>query len=410
MPRVRLSEKAVTKLLKRRPRKREDHWDKAHTGFCLRLTPAGAATYAVGAQFGGPNLSRREIGNARVMEYGTALAKAKEWLELDQQGKDPRVVEAERLAAEAAAKLERERLNGHIFNNVADDYVNDAVRGKMRNPREIERRISVLRSWWGSRSVHSIRRAEIATLIKTRKSTPAEARNLCTTVKMFFRWAADQATYGLDESPATDIRPASLVGERNSRERTLSIDEVRKVWAATYALGQPFQAAYQILVLSGLRLNEVAGARWGEFNFPARIWTIPGARMKGRGAGKPFAVPLTDRMVNILHSLPKTARGFVFTTRGTIPIALGVRKVKRQVDAVAGFSDWVSHDLRRSIATGLTGLKVDPRVADAVLAHRKRGMEAVYNTYSYVEERRHALELWGNKIAPDNITPLRKAV
>jgi integrase len=55
--------------------------------------------------------------------------------------------------------------------------------------------------------------------------------------------------------------------------------------------------ALEFLILTAARSGEVIGALWEEMDISARVWAIPGLRMKG---GKPHRVPLTDRAVEIL--------------------------------------------------------------------------------------------------------------
>ena len=54
-----------------------------------------------------------------------------------------------------------------------------------------------------------------------------------------------------------------------------------------------------------------------------------------------------------------------------------------------------NHDLRRNVRSGLSALKVDQRVAEAVLAHVPQGMVGVYDVHSFIDEKREALEKWG---------------
>ena len=74
---------------------------------------------------------------------------------------------------------------------------------------------------------------------------------------------------------------------------------------------------------------------------------------------------------------------------------------------------WVNHDLRRTVRSGLSELKVDSDVAEAVLAHVQPGIRGTYNKFKYLDEKRHALELWAGKLSDimrppaANVTPLR---
>jgi integrase len=80
---------------------------------------------------------------------------------------------------------------------------------------------------------------------------------------------------------------------------------------------------------------------------------------------------------------------------------------------------WILHDLRRTAATGMAGLKIAPHVVDRVLNHTSgtiRGVARVYNRFEYRDERKAALEAWGRKIdsitsghAPGNVVSLREA-
>jgi integrase len=59
------------------------------------------------------------------------------------------------------------------------------------------------------------------------------------------------------------------------------------------------------------------------------------------------------------------------------------------------------HDLRRSAATGMAGLRVLPHVVDRILNHTSgtiRGVARVYNRFDYLEERKAAIEAWGREV------------
>jgi hypothetical protein len=56
---------------------------------------------------------------------------------------------------------------------------------------------------------------------------------------------------------------------------------------------------------------------------------------------------------------------------------------------------WRNHDLRRNVRSGLSELRVDSDVAEAILAHVKPGIVGVYDVYEYLKEKREALERWG---------------
>ena len=68
--------------------------------------------------------------------------------------------------------------------------------------------------------------------------------------------------------------------------------------------------ALETAILTAARTGEVLGARWEEFDLPAKLWTVPAQRMKG---GKEHRVPLSPRVLDILHALPREREeGLVF--------------------------------------------------------------------------------------------------
>jgi integrase len=59
--------------------------------------------------------------------------------------------------------------------------------------------------------------------------------------------------------------------------------------------------ALEFAILTAARSIEVRGATWDEIDFDAKVWTIPGDRMK---AGKPHRVPLSQPTLKLLKALP----------------------------------------------------------------------------------------------------------
>jgi hypothetical protein len=55
---------------------------------------------------------------------------------------------------------------------------------------------------------------------------------------------------------------------------------------------------------------------------------------------------------------------------------------------------WVNHDLRRTLRSGLTRLRVDFETKEAVLAHAKPGLVGTYDVHDLEQEKRDALERW----------------
>jgi integrase len=140
------------------------------------------------------------------------------------------------------------------------------------------------------------------------------------------------------------LRSSKVIGEKVQGDRVLTDDELFALWRGAGRLGYPHCGIYPLLMLTGLRLNEVVDANWLEFDLPKREWTIPATRMKGStGKVRPHMVPLTDDIMETLDSLPRFNQGtYLFSfTNGEKPIWIS-SKVKDRLDAhsVAPCAPW----------------------------------------------------------------------
>ena len=154
-------------------------------------------------------------------------------------------------------------------------------------------------------------------------------------------------------------------------------------------MGYPYGALYRVLILTGCRLQELAGARWSEID--GNLLTVPASRFK---SDVEHLVPLTPAVTAILDGLPRWATSdFIFSSGGKKPVA-GFSKAKEQLDELCGVADFTIHDFRRACRTGLAKLGVIDTVAEMVIGHGAKGITRVYNQHRYLDEMRAALELW----------------
>ena len=67
------------------------------------------------------------------------------------------------------------------------------------------------------------------------------------------------------------------------------------------------------------------------------------------------------------------------------------RAVKRHIEEL-GVEPFTPHDLRRTTATMLSELGVDPIVVEKILNHELMGVMAVYNRHQYMDKRKEAMK------------------
>jgi integrase len=122
-------------------------------------------------------------------------------------------------------------------------------------------------------------------------------------------------------------------------------------------------------------------------------------------------VPLSADAVILLRSLPLWRGGdFTFTTTsGRQPAYFSTRARKSLC------KDFTLHDIRRTVRTRLSALRVPEIVAELIIGHSKRGMTRIYDQHKFQDEMREALEAWAIRlrtiVAPeptDNVIELRR--
>ena len=151
--------------------------------------------------------------------------------------------------------------------------------------------------------------------------------------------------------------------------------------------------ALEFAILTAARSGEVRGARWPEIDLASKLWTIPGGRMK---AGRPHAVPLSDRALEILDEmrpLRDLAGAFLFP---------GVRHARSLSDMTLtklvhemGF-DVTVHGFRASFKTWAEQETDHPNVViEAALAHIVGDKaERAYMRGDWFAKRRRLMADW----------------
>ena len=172
-----LTDKFVRSLQPAAPGKRDQYWDTLVPRFGVRVTDKGAKSYIVYTRWPGTGKpARRALGDTGRLSLAVARQRARVWLELVEQGTDPKARERERA-------LEEQRRRKTTFAAVAEDWLREAVVG--RNPaRPTQRKgLEVQRdvrrefvSAWGQRPINSITTLDLRTVIKSKAAAaPAQA-------------------------------------------------------------------------------------------------------------------------------------------------------------------------------------------------------------------------------------------
>ena len=193
------------------------------------------------------------------------------------------------------------------------------------------------------------------------------------------------------------MQGTAKANENGSRERVLTRDELRKLWRG---LGDdPFSDIVRLLLLTGQRRTEIGRLQWSEVDLARKLIVLPPERTKN---GRQHELPLSRQAMAIVERQPRrNSTGFVFSDNGNHDWDRG----KARLDGKLGIAPYTLHDLRRTCATGMAELGVQPHIIEAVLNHvsgHKAGVAGIYNRARYEREMRSALQRWADHL--DKIT------
>ena len=414
MPRVTLTDRYVASPKRVPAAGRADYPDALVPGLSLRVTSAGHRSFVLIARYpmNPKNPTRRALGDVGELTLDEARERARDWLALIRRGVDPKIDEAKKRA-------EAQRQQRATFGIVAEEFLTRHA-AKLAHAEQARRIVEAeFLKRWRHRPIVDILPSECAEAIRAvvKRGAPAQAHSAHEWLRRLFNWAIGTNEFGITSSPVVTLRPSDLIGKKQSRDRILTDDELRAIWAAcsgpatvdslkaarsrkadkeeASALGYPYGPLFKLLILTGQREREVAEMGWSEIDFDKALWTIPAARMKGDRA---HVVPLAPAVLALLKALPRFTGGKVFTTGDGTKAVNGFSKAKARLDTLSKVEKWVLHDLRRTARTHFSALPVQDLVRELVIAHAKPGLHKVYDLHAYEDEKRECLKLWENRL------------
>jgi integrase len=166
--------------------------------------------------------------------------------------------------------------------------------------------------------------------------------------------------------------------------------------------------ALEFAILTVARTGEVIGAKWSEIDFDARLWTIPGPRMK---AGKEHRVPLSDAAIAILEQrAARRESEFIFPgERAGRPLSnMSLLMLLRRM----GRGDLTTHGFRSTFSDWCAEQTNFPaEVREMALAHAVGDkVEAAYRRGDLLKKRYQLAEAWARycqRADRDNVVPLQ---
>jgi integrase len=196
------------------------------------------------------------------------------------------------------------------------------------------------------------------------------------------------------------VLPAPAKVRKVEHHAALPFDQMPAFLAALR--GRPGMAAraLEFAILSASRTGEVLGARWGEIDLAAKVWTVPADRMK---AGREHRVPLSSPALAVLETVQPLALMRDGKPDPVAPVFPGLRRalplsnmsllmVLRRMER----DDLTAHGFRSTFSDWAAERTAYPREAvEMALAHTiNNKVEAAYRRGDLFDKRCRLMDDW----------------
>ncbi len=253
------------------------------------------------------------------------------------------------------------------------------------------------------------RKPEAGTLWSSKPETASRVRGR---IESVLGWAA-VAGFRSGDNPAAwrgrlqHVFPAKTKLKAVRHHAAMPYRDVPAFMATLRSRDTTSSRALQFCILTASRTQEVTLARWSEIDRKAKIWTIPGTRMKSK---REHVVPLSDSAIAILNScLHEDGNDHVFLggRKGTGLSSMGMHETLKAIAP-----DVTVHGFRSAFRDWAGDETDHPReVAEAALAHVVGdATERAYRRGDALEQRRRLMEAWANfcEIRQGEVIALRR--
>jgi integrase len=314
-----------------------------------------------------------------------------------------KAAEYRKVAREGGNPLELRRKAEAIIPTFADaaKATLEQHKGAWKNAKHADQWINTLTTYvfpvFGETRVDRVETADVLKALTPIWLTKAEtARRVRQRISTVMDWAK-AAGFRTGENPVDGVakglsRQSAKKGHFDAIPYAQVPDFVRKLQSV--ATSEVARLAFEFLILTAARTNEVIGARWSEFDLDQAIWTIPAERMK---ADREHRVPLSDRALAVVRAADaiKTSDLLVFPGKSAdkpmsnMIFLMILRRMKAEFTAHgfrSAFRDWASETTNF------------PReVCEMALAHAiKDKTEAAYRRGDLFSRRQSLMSAWAD--------------
>jgi len=385
---AKLDRKTVAALALPAGKTGELYWDQTLKGFgfLIRLDAGGTIRRSFIIQYRvGKQQRKLKLGDAAKINVDQARKKAEQLFAQITLGNDPA---AEKDAARTAAAA-------MTFSAAAERYLK--LKAEKLRPSSLRMATLYLTSahyfpTFHKKPLNSITRSDVSRRLDTLyvDSGPESASRAQAHLLAFFAWCMTRGH--CEQNPVINTETYK---QGPGRDRVLNDDELRNVWNACQ--DDDFGKIVRLLILTGCRRQEIGGLRWSEIDLDAGTITLPKDRTKN---GREHMLTLPKMAMAIIRSGPhRVGRDHLFGERGD---GFGSWQYAKRLLKDGIGKEWRLHDLRRSVATHMAEIGIEPHIIEAALNHasgHKAGVAGIYNPASYAKQMKVALAVWADHVA-----------
>jgi len=381
MPNIKLRQDIVRSLPYRGTDRREQciYWDEALECFGLRVHPGGRRVYVCSYR-----VQKRKrlacLGRADVLTLDQARKKAMAYLGKVASNEDPQS-ESDRLRT---LRTIEELCTGYITHHAKPKkktWKEDESALRRRVLPKLKTQLAVTIATQDIEAIH----AEVGARY------PGAANILLGIIRKMFNWGRIAGFV-----PKNHANPACgiVMFPSRKRRRFITIAEMPRFIEALEQEDSDYaRYAIWLLLLTGLRCNELLGARWENVDWDHGTLFVGLTKN-----GEPLLAPLTDAALEQLRAIPRIdGNPYIICGKKPARHLTGVGVPLRRILKRAGLENIRVHDLRRTVGSWLAQNGMSLHLIGQVLNHKDAKTTAGY-AYFQTQQRRDALAAHGEKI------------
>lgn len=158
------------------------------------------------------------------------------------------------------------------------------------------------------------------------------------------------------------------------------------------------KTATQIIMLTGVRTQELRFARWEDINFETKLWEIPAEVMKMK---RPHIVPLSEQVITLFKLLEPISKhhSLVFIGRNDPRKPISKESINQVIELLGYKGRLTGHGFRHTMSTILHEQGFNSAWIETQLAHvDKNAIRGTYNHAQYLDGRREMMQWYADYI------------